>query len=104
MAGRKYSKEFRQEAVEMTNVPGVTLKQLGEELGVTAALWGRWRRQLRTNGVVAFPDKGKANDKETAALKRKLGRVHRTGNPAPPGIRCRQMGPEMPGHHRRLPA
>ncbi|MCH8308642.1 MAG: transposase [Proteobacteria bacterium] len=38
MAGRKYSKEFRQEAVEMTNVPGVTLKQLGEELGVTAAL------------------------------------------------------------------
>lgn len=38
VAGRKYSKEFIQEAVEMTNVPGVTLKQLGEELGVTAAL------------------------------------------------------------------
>ena len=54
---RKYSREFKQEAVEMSRVPGVTLKQLGEELGVSAALLGRWRKQLKTDGKAAFSGK-----------------------------------------------
>jgi len=74
---RKYSKEFKQEAVEMSNVAGITLKQLGEELGVSAALLGRWRRQLKTNGTAAFPGRGKPRDEEVAALKRELGRVRK---------------------------
>jgi transposase len=74
---RKYSREFKQEAVEMSCVPGVTLKQLGEELGVSAALLGRWRKQLRANGTAAFPGRGKPRDEEMATLKRELGRVRK---------------------------
>jgi transposase len=74
---RKYSKEFKQEAVEMTKVPGVSLNQLGAELGISAALLGRWRKQLKTEGVSAFPGRGKPRDEEMTALKRELGRVRK---------------------------
>ena len=33
---RKYSKEFEREAVLMVDTPGVTLKQVAEELGINA--------------------------------------------------------------------
>jgi len=73
---RKYSKEFKLEAVRLADEPGVTLKQLGDELGVSAHLLGRWRKQLRKEGeVIAFPGKGKPRDEEMAALKRELSRV-----------------------------
>ena len=74
---RKYSKEFKQEAVEMSSVAGVTLKQLGEELGVSAALLGRWRKQLKLDSFAAFPGRGKPRDEEMATLKRELGRVRK---------------------------
>ena len=45
-ARRKYTKEFKLEAVRLANEPGVTLKQIGEELGVSEHLLGRWRKQL----------------------------------------------------------
>ena len=59
----------------MSNVPGVTLKQSGEELGVNAALLGRWRRRPNTSGTATFPYKDNPRDEEMAALKRELGRV-----------------------------
>ena len=78
MAGRrKYSKEFKQEAVVMAGVPGVTLKQVGAELGISAHLLGRWRKQLQLDGVAAFPGPGKPRDEEMAALKRELSRVRK---------------------------
>ena len=48
---RKYSKEFKREAVRMADTPGVTLKQIAEELGINAHLLGKWRKQLREEGV-----------------------------------------------------
>ena len=74
---RKYTEEFKKEAAEMANVPGMTLKQLGAELGISPHLLGRWRKELRVGGVAAFPGKGKARDEEMVALKRELGRVRK---------------------------
>ena len=72
---RKFSKEFKQEAVQMTNVAGVTITQIAHELGITPRLLGVWRKQLVTSGVKAFPGRGKPHDEEMAALKRELARV-----------------------------
>jgi transposase len=72
---RKFSKEFKQEAVQMTNVAGVTITQIANELGITPRLLGVWRKQLATSGAEAFPGRGKPHDEEMAALKRELARV-----------------------------
>ena len=72
---RKYSDEFKLEAVNLANNSAVTLKQVAEELGINAGMLGRWRRELGLHGDKAFVGKGKARDEEMAALKRELARV-----------------------------
>jgi transposase len=72
---RRFSKEFKQEAVQMTNVAGVTVTQIANELGIGPRLLGVWRKQLLTSGAKAFPGRGKPLDEETAALRRELARV-----------------------------
>jgi transposase len=72
---RRFSKEFKQEAVQMTNVAGVTITQIANELGIAPRLLGVWRKQLATSGTKAFPGRGKPHDEEMAALKRELARV-----------------------------
>jgi transposase len=72
---RRFSKEFKQEAVQMTNVAGVTITQIADELGIAPRLLGVWRKQLATSGTKAFPGRGKPHDEEMAALKRELARV-----------------------------
>ena len=72
---RKYSDEFKQEAVSLANQSDVPLKQLAEELGITAGILGRWRRELRQHGAKAFSGQGNARDEEMAALRRELARV-----------------------------
>ena len=72
---RKYSEEFKREAVSFANQPGVTLTQIAGELGVNANMLSRWKRELESNGSKAFPGKGHARDEEMAKLKRELRRV-----------------------------
>ena len=72
---RKYSEEFKREAVLLASQPDVTLKQIGEELGINPGMLGRWRRELSEHGDQAFIGQGKARDEEMAALKRELARV-----------------------------
>jgi transposase len=72
---RRFSKEFKQEAVQMANVAGVTITQIANELGIAPRLLGVWRKQLATSGTKAFPGRGKPHDEEMAALKRELARV-----------------------------
>lgn len=72
---RKYTPEFKREAVELANQPGVTLKQLGEELGVNPNQIGRWRREIEQGQLKAFPGQGRSRDEEVTALKRELARV-----------------------------
>lgn len=72
---RKYSQEFKQEAVSLIQSPGVTLGQIAEELGINAGMLGRWRRELEQEGRTAFRGHGKPRDEEMAALKRELARV-----------------------------
>ena len=72
---RRYSKEFKLEAVNLANESGVTLNQTAQELGIGAGLLGRWRRELSVEGASAFKGQGHARDEEMMRLKRELVRV-----------------------------
>jgi len=75
MSRRKFSDEFKREAVSFTQQSEVTQTQIARELGISAGLLGRWVRALRESGEQAFPGKGSARDTELAVLKRELARV-----------------------------
>jgi transposase len=72
---RKFSDEFKREAVRLATQSGVTKSQVGRELGINANLLGRWCRDFAANGTAPFPGQGKPRDEEMAALKRELSRV-----------------------------
>jgi transposase len=73
---RKYSKEYKIEAVRMANAPGVTIKQVAEELGIHPHVLGKWRSQMTAAGETeVFPGQGNPRDQEMVALKRELARV-----------------------------
>lgn len=75
MSRRKYSEEFKREAVALTNQPGVTVKQIAEDLGINPNMLGKWRSQINQHGSKAFIGQGNTRDEEMAALKRELARV-----------------------------
>ena len=72
---RKFSDEYKQEAVRLATQPGVTKSQVGRDLGINANLLGRWCRDHAASGSAAFPGQGKPRDEEMASLKRELARV-----------------------------
>lgn len=76
MARRKrYSAEFKQEALRRADEPGVTDVLVAEELGISARQLRRWRDAVKRDGDQAFPGQGKSRDEEMTRLKRKLAKV-----------------------------
>ena len=73
---RKYSEEFKREAVGLTRQPGASVSQVARDIGVAANLLFRWQRQLEEESK-AFPGSGVARDQELLALKRELAKVKR---------------------------
>lgn len=72
---RKYSTEFKQEAVQLASAAGVSRAQVARDLGINAGMLARWCREFESEGKAAFKGHGKARDEEMAALKRELARV-----------------------------
>jgi len=77
MARRKrYSAEFKRQALKRADEPGVTDVLVCEELGVSARQLRRWRDAVTEHGdEKAFPGHGKSRDEEMTRLKRKLTKV-----------------------------
>jgi transposase len=72
---KRYSAEFKREALRRANEPGVTDVLVAEELGVSARQLRRWRDAVERDGNEAFPGQGKSRDEEITQLKRKLAKV-----------------------------
>lgn len=72
---RRFSAEYKREAVAMLEAPGVGVTQIAAELGIGAAMLGRWRREICQEADRAFRGNGRARDEEVAQLRRELGRV-----------------------------
>lgn len=75
---KNYSREFKQKAVELSNVRG-NVQEISRELGISADLIYRWRREMGAHPSLAFGGNGKKQlteeQKELARLRKKLADV-----------------------------
>jgi len=74
-ARRKFTSEYKRDAVAMLDVPGVTVSQIAADLGIGANVLGRWRREWRQHPTQAFIGHGRSRDEEVSQLRRELARV-----------------------------
>jgi transposase len=72
---KRYSPEFKREALKRASEDGITDKLVCEELGISARQLRRWRDEYRLLGDEAFPGQGHSRDEELTKLKRKLAKV-----------------------------
>lgn len=72
---RKFTAEYKREAVAMLDAPGVTVRQIAADLGIGATVLGQWRREFRPAPTQAFPGNGRSRDEEMSQLRRELARV-----------------------------
>ena len=62
---RVFSKEFKQKAVELSNVRGNT-QEIARELGVSPELIYRWRAEFRSSPNLAFSGNGNKQQRHNA--------------------------------------
>jgi len=72
---RKYSAEFKREAIALTCQPGVSCRQIALEIGINPNLLSRWKREAAASSGKVFSGSGSPRDEEMSRLKRELARV-----------------------------
>jgi transposase len=72
---RKFSAEYKREAVAVLDAPGISVSQIAAELGIAVNVLGRWRRELRQKPDQVFSGNGRPRDEELAHLRREVARV-----------------------------
>ena len=72
---RKYSAEFKREAVLQTQHPGVFCNQVARKLGFNLNVLDRWKRELEAGPYCPFAGSGVPRDEELTRLKRELAGV-----------------------------
>lgn len=68
---RKFSPEFKREAVKLTQQPGVSCSQIALEIGVAPNLLSRWKREAESTSDKAF--QGSGNPRDEGRLRRWAG-------------------------------
>ncbi len=69
---KRYSPEFKREALKRASEDGVTDILVCEELEISSRQLRRWRDEFRLLGDDAFPGQGRSRDEEITRLKREL--------------------------------
>lgn len=71
---KKYSREFKLEAVKQVVEQGRSVTEVADGLGINRNLLTRWKSQLKAAGEFAFPGNGKPGEAEAEIqrLKREL--------------------------------
>lgn len=69
---KTYSKEFKQDALELVKSSGKNVSEVARDLGINSGLLNRWHRETRqeTDGKKAFTGNGKPRDEVLAQLKK----------------------------------
>jgi len=71
---RRYSPEFKREAIKRACEEGMTDAAVCEELGISTRQFRRWRDELHLLGEDTFPGGGRTRDDEVTRLKRELAK------------------------------
>ncbi len=61
---RKYTREFKFEAVRLIMEKGMAVTQVARDLGVNESLLHSWKRKFKEDPVFAFPGKGRMKPEE----------------------------------------
>ena len=72
---KRYSAEFKREAILRASEEGITDAAVCAELGISTRQFRRWRDEIQLLGNDAFPGQGRSRDEELTALKRELAKV-----------------------------
>jgi len=74
---RRYTREFKLEALRLMQQPGVTATAVAEQLGINPETVYRWKKELQEDPTQSFPGHGnlKARDKEIEELRRENARL-----------------------------
>ena len=74
---RRFSREFKVEAVRLVLERGVSAAQAARDLGIHINVLRNWVREQRADPMHAFPGNGqqKPEDAEIAQLKREVARL-----------------------------
>jgi len=74
---RKYSPEFKREAVRLAEQADGPITQVARELGIRVNQIYKWRREIKENQDDAFPGTGRRSgkDAELARLSREVERL-----------------------------
>jgi transposase len=77
MTRRKFSREFKIEAVRLVTDRGVAVAQAARDLDVAESMLRRWMRELTATPVAAFPGNGQMRSDlaEISALKKEVARL-----------------------------
>ena len=74
---RQFTKEFKQEAIRLISEQGLSVAQVSRDLGVSANILHRWKKESEAHGKKAFPGNGQPVEAELARLRRELETVKR---------------------------
>ena len=55
---RTYNSDFKRDAITLSNESGKTITDVEISLGIPSGTIGRWKRQLQSQGNIAFPGRG----------------------------------------------
>ena len=74
---KRYTKEFKQDAVTLVAREQYTIAEAARRLGVNENMLGRWKREFEEQGAVAFPGQGRQTPEreEMASLRREVKRL-----------------------------
>ena len=74
---KRYTKEFKQDAVTLVAREQYTIAEAARRLGVNENMLGRWKRKSEEQGAVAFPGQGRQTpeQEEMAGLRRDVKRL-----------------------------
>ena len=61
---RKYSREFKVEAVRMITQQNLSVAEVARDLDVSGTVLRRWKKELASEGKQAFPGNGKLTDEQ----------------------------------------
>jgi|TARA_R100000501_G_C2586557_1_gene87943 transposase len=77
MTRRKFSREFKVEAVHLVTQRGVSVAQAARDLDLHVTVLSRWVKEFGDSPVGAFPGKGqmKLEDEEVRRLRREVAKL-----------------------------
>ena len=72
---RKYTKEFKIEAVRLYETSSKSGREIEQDLGIGRGVLYRWKRELQEEKLRAFPGHGNPRDEELYRLRKELKEV-----------------------------